>query len=66
MLRTRVFGNRIYVDVEISADGEKKLKETHQIAENVHDSIEQNFKDVKHVMVHVNPFQNKNDSNEAQ
>ena len=66
VLRTRVFGNRIYVDVEISADGEKKLKETHQIAENVHDSIEQNFKDVKHVMVHVNPFQNKNDSNEAQ
>lgn len=57
VLRTRVFGNRIYVDVEISADGEKKLKETHQIAESVHDCIEQNFKDVKHVMVHVNPFQ---------
>lgn len=66
VLRTRVFGNRIYVDVEISADGEKKLKETHQIAESVHDLIEQNFKDVKHVMVHVNPFQDESDSDEVQ
>ncbi len=57
VLRTRVFGNKIYVDMEISADGEKPLKETHAIAENVHDAIENNFPKVKHIMVHVNPFQ---------
>ena len=55
MLQTRVFGNRIYVDLEILADGEKTLHETHKIAEQVHDSIEENFSKVKHIMVHVNP-----------
>lgn len=55
LLRTRVFGNKIYVDIEISADGEKPLKETHEIAEKVHDTIEKNFLKVKHIMVHVNP-----------
>ncbi len=55
LLRTRVFGNRIYVDIEISADGSKTLNEAHSIAECVHDAIEQNFSKVKHIMVHVNP-----------
>ncbi|MGN0383848.1 MAG: cation diffusion facilitator family transporter [Eubacterium sp.] len=54
-LRTRVFGNKIYVDVEIRADGNKKLSETHAIAEEVHDLIENEIEDVKHIMVHVNP-----------
>ena len=43
------------VDIEISADGEIPLNEAHDIAENVHHSIEKNFKNVKHCMVHVNP-----------
>ena len=42
-------------DIEISADGEIPLNEAHDIAENVHHSIEKNFKNVKHCMVHVNP-----------
>ena len=54
-LRTRLFGNKIYVDIEISADGNKTLFEAHEIAEHVHDAIERNFPKVKHVMVHVNP-----------
>lgn len=54
-LYTRLFGNKIYVDVEICADGEKSLNDTHIIAENVHDSIEEHFPKVKHIMVHVNP-----------
>lgn len=55
LLRTRVFGNKIYVDIEISADGNKPLRETHDIAERVHDTIEKRFPKVKHIMVHVNP-----------
>lgn len=55
IMRTRVFGNKIYVDIEISADGNKTLFEAHEIAEHVHDAIERNFPKVKHVMVHVNP-----------
>ncbi|MDE6314251.1 MAG: cation diffusion facilitator family transporter [Lachnospiraceae bacterium] len=58
LLRTRLFGNRIYVDIEISADGNRTLKETHNIAERVHNSIEASFPKVKHIMVHVNPQEN--------
>ncbi len=56
---TREFGNRIYVDVEIAADGSKTLYETHAIAEAVHDRIELEFPNVKHIMVHVNPDKEK-------
>ena len=54
-LRTRLFGSRIYVEVEISADGGMSLNDAHAIAQRVHDSIEAGFPDVKHCMVHVNP-----------
>jgi len=55
VLKTRVFGERLYVEVEIGADGTKTLNETHEIAENVHDMIEAKFPNVKHCTVHVNP-----------
>lgn len=57
-LMTRLFGARIYVDMEIAADGHKTLYETHEIAEQVHDAIEAAFPEVKHCMVHVNPASN--------
>lgn len=55
LLRTRLFGAMMYVDVEIACDGTKPLAETHAIAERVHDAIEAEFPTVKHCMVHVNP-----------
>ncbi len=55
LLHSRVFGNKIYVDIEIRADGEETLRRAHETAERVHDSIEKNFPKVKHIMVHVNP-----------
>lgn len=55
LLHTRVFGNKIYVDVEIRVDGSYTLREAHGIAEAVHDDIEKNFPKIKHIMVHVNP-----------
>ena len=54
MLHTRIFGNKIYVDVEILVNGTYTLHKAHDIAEDVHDDIEQNFPKVKHIMVHVN------------
>ncbi len=54
-LMTRLFGAKIYVDMEIAADGSRTLYETHGIAEQVHDAIEAHFPEVKHCMVHVNP-----------
>ena len=55
LLQTRIFGNKIYVDVEIQVNASYTLQEAHKIAEEVHENIEQNFPKVKHIMVHVNP-----------
>lgn len=55
-LKTRLFGAGIYADVEIAVDGSLSLKEAHEIAENVHSSIESSFPTVRHCMVHVNPL----------
>jgi len=54
-LKTRLVGNIIYVDVEISVASSATLKEAHDIAHCVHDIIEKEFPKVKHCMVHVNP-----------
>lgn len=54
-IKTRLFGSKIYVDVEILVDGTVTLKEAHEVAEQVHDIIEESFPDVKHCMVHENP-----------
>lgn len=58
MLRSRMFGNKVYVDLEISVDGDKSLWEAHEVAEQVHKDVEQNFLDIKHIMIHVNPVNN--------
>ncbi len=55
LIQTRLFGSKIYVDIEISADGNLPLYKAHAIAQEVHDHIEKNFPLVKHCMVHVNP-----------
>ena len=56
LLHTRLFGNRIYIDIEIEADGKLSLRESHAIAENVHDNLEEAYPKIKHIMVHVNPY----------
>lgn len=59
LLQTRIFGNKIYVDIEILADGSYTLNKAHEIAESVHNDIEQSFPKIKHIMVHVNPMSNQ-------
>ena len=56
-IKTRMFGNKAYVDIEIAVDGNLLLQEAHNIAEKVHDEVEHNFPEVKHCMVHVNPYE---------
>lgn len=55
LIRSRMFGNKVYIDLEIAVDGDKSLWDAHEVAERVHRNVEQNFSDVKHVMIHVNP-----------
>lgn len=54
-LKTRMFGNRYYIDVEISVDKDMSVSNAHDIAQNVHDDIEKRIPSTKHCMVHVNP-----------
>ncbi|MBR5145558.1 MAG: cation transporter [Clostridia bacterium] len=54
-VKTRLFGDKIYIDIEICCDGNLTLFESHDIAEQVHDLLEQTFDNVKHCTVHVNP-----------
>ena len=54
-LHTRMFGNKVYVDLEIQVDGDKTLRESHAVAEHVHNELEKKFENIKHVMIHVNP-----------
>ena len=56
LLQTRLFGSKMYVDIEIAADGAQTLDEAHETAEKVHHAIEETFTEVKHCMVHVNPI----------
>lgn len=55
-LKTRVFGNRIYVDIEIFVDSNISVKSGHDISEKVHDRLEAEISDIKHCMVHIEPF----------
>ena len=54
LLMTRMFGSKLYVDVEIGADENTPLRDSHAIAENVHNAIEANFPKVKHLsLIHI-------------
>ncbi|MBO8434061.1 MAG: cation transporter [Tyzzerella sp.] len=58
-VKTRLHGSRLYVDVEIAVDKNITVFEGHKIAQVVHDTIEKNLPDVKHCMVHVNPYRDR-------
>ena len=55
VLRTRMFGNKVYIEAEIRVDGDKPLRESHAIADRLHNSVESTFPNIKHIMIHVNP-----------
>lgn len=55
-LKTRIFGNKVYVDLSIAVDKDISVEEGHLISENVHQAIESNVADIKDCMVHIEPF----------
>lgn len=55
-LKTRLFSTKIYIDIEIAVDRTLLLSEAHKISEEVHDILEEEFPEIKHCMVHVNPY----------
>ncbi|MDO5601143.1 MAG: cation diffusion facilitator family transporter [Oscillospiraceae bacterium] len=66
ILHTRKFGNKVYMDLEIAVDGDKPLRESHAVAEQVHNGVEAAFPDIKHIMVHVNPAEIEGKINEEE
>lgn len=56
MLRTRQFGEKVYVDLEIGIKGDVTLKEAHSVAEEIHKAVERKYPEVKHIMIHMNPI----------
>lgn len=54
-IKSRMFGSKIYLDLEISVEGSISLEEAHKISQVVHDRVEEEFPLIKHCMVHVNP-----------
>lgn len=65
-LLTRKFGNRVYVIVEIACKRDLPLYAAHDIAENVHMGIEENFPLIKHITVHVNPYEQQEEASSAE
>ncbi|MCM1569856.1 MAG: cation diffusion facilitator family transporter [Roseburia sp.] len=57
LLHSRMFGNRVYIDLEIELDGSRPLRETHAVAERIHVNVERDFPEIKHIMIQVNPVQ---------
>ena len=55
LLKTRTVGSGYYVDIEICLEKDLSLEQAHEIAEAVHDRIEEGLPSVRHVMVHTNP-----------
>lgn len=55
-LRTRLFGPKVYVEIEIAVDRNMRLEQVHGIARKVHDAVEEEVPQVKHCLVQVNPL----------
>lgn len=54
-LKTRMYGPKIYADIEITVDKNISFEHSHEIASGIHDDIESTMGTIKHCMIHVNP-----------
>lgn len=54
-MKTRMFGSKIYIEVEVSVDGDIPLREADKIINEIHDNIESKYSSVKHCNIHVIP-----------
>ena len=59
-LKTRISGNNIDVDVDITVDGSMTVAEGHDVAEEIHNLVVDDIEEAKHCMVHVEPYNSDN------
>ena len=62
-IRTRKHGSKIFVDIRICVDASMDIQEGHIVAEDVESIIRNQLKNVKDVIVHLDPCRNANDKN---
>lgn len=55
LLKTRQFGNRIYVDIEVQIDKNMSFQDVHTLIHKLRLKIEQHNPSIKHCMIHANP-----------
>ncbi len=55
-IRTRQHGTKVFVDVKICVNPEISVYEGHEIAKSVENIIKKEIKNVKDVIIHVNPY----------
>lgn len=63
-MRSRQFGSRAFIDMEIYADADITLAEAEIITEKVHHAVQDAIEEVKHCQVHTDPYiKGENDGN---
>ena len=56
-IKTRKFGNKCYVDLEIILDGNTILTDVNNIVLKIHDKVEKDCDFIKHCNIRVIPFE---------
>ena len=51
-----MFGDKVYVEIEIAVDSNITVKEGHDIALGLHDFLENKYSIIKHCMIHIDPM----------
>jgi len=55
-LRARRFGSEIHVELHIGVDENLRVTQGHEVAKEVKKALLASFPEIRHVLVHVNPF----------
>ena len=55
LLKSRVSGARVYIDMEITMDKNLSLYDSHEIVEHIRKDILDEYKEVLDVFIHANP-----------
>ncbi len=55
LIKSRIFGSKIYIDIEVTLDKNISFERSHQIAHHIHDVVDESSDMIKDCTVHVNP-----------
>lgn len=55
LIKTRLFGSKLYVDIEVTLNRDLSFEQSHKIAHTIHDIVDSSYEMVNDCTVHVNP-----------